>query len=382
MKKKVVILFGGESAEHEVSIITGLQIVEKIDRVHYEPHVVYVGKNGEMWYMGELADRKSFLGARKRGCSFGKDAAGGYIAVAGSVPGLGGKKIYPYAAFCAFHGGTGESGHYQGVLEASGIPHTGASTESAVIAMNKRLTSEVLATTGVSMMRGVAIRSEDALADSLSETRRTIEVLGLPVIVKPVHLGSSIAISIARDEAALERALIEAARLDSEVLVEQLLTDFVEYNVSLRVHNGVLECSPIERPVSKDEILSFADKYQRGGGKKNGASGMASLDREVPAQIPTSLKERIEGAAQRAYRACRLAGVPRIDFMYQKSTDSLFLTEINPIPGSCAFYLWEAAGIPFETQISHALEQAVLDEKERASRRFDYSTDIVTRFCA
>jgi D-alanine-D-alanine ligase len=158
------------------------------------------------------------------------------------------------------------------------------------------------------------------------------------------------------------------------------------------MQNGTLECSAIERPLkdtsTSDEMLSFADKYQKGGGKKSSktsgdaAAGMASLSREVPARISVELKNRIEDSAKRAYSACRLAGSPRIDFMYVPATDELYLTEINPIPGSLAFYLWEALGIPFQAQISDALEQAVVEQKSTESKRFDYTTDIVDTFCS
>jgi D-alanine-D-alanine ligase len=109
---------------------------------------------------------------------------------------------------------------------------------------------------------------------------------------------------------------------------------------------------------------------------------MASLDREIPAHIPELLKNRIEETARRAFVACRLRGVPRIDFMYKKDTDELFLTEINPIPGSLAFYLWEAAGIPFQQQITDAIVQAIIDAKKDTDLILEYKSDIVEKFCA
>lgn len=379
MKKTVLIMFGGVSAEHEVSIVSGLQVVEKIDRDQFDPHVIYIGKKGETWYLGQLANRKAFLTASKKVCMFGNDEKGGFVSLGGFLS----KKIYPHAAFLAFHGGTGESGQWQGVLESCGIPHTGSSVEGAVIAMNKKLTKEVLAAACIQTVTGAVSCAEEIQKDSQAEARRIESHVGLPAIVKPVHLGSSIAITIVRDSNALERALIEASHVDHEILVETLVTDFVEYNASLRVKKGSIEVSPIERPVSKDEILSFADKYERGGKKQGGVkqSGMASLDREVPAQIDSALKKRIEEAATRAFVACRLRGVPRIDFMYKKSTDELFLTEVNPIPGSVAFYLWEAAGIPFTQQITDAIAQAVVDAKKDSALILDYKSEIVEKFC-
>lgn len=377
-KKLVLIMFGGNSAEHEVSIISGLQIVEKIDRERYEPHVVFVTQKGEYHYCGNIAGRKDFMGAKRTPAMFGADEKGGFL----KIDGLMGKKLYPYAAYFAFHGGTGESGPLQGVCDAVGIPHTGPRTEGSVIAMNKRLTNQVLASAGVQAVEGVAVFSDEVEKDSLGSVRRVLGTLSLPVIVKPVHLGSSIAISIARTEADLERALIEASRVDSEVLVERLLSDFTEYNCSVRTKDGKLEVSEIERPVSKDEILSFADKYQRGGKKQGGQSGMASLDRELPAKIEPELRTTIEGMIKAAYRACRLQGVVRIDCMYERATKKVYITEVNPIPGSLAFYLWEAKGIPFKTQITDSLEECVHEAGVVAGRHMEYKTDIVEKFCA
>lgn len=384
MKKQILVMFGGESAEHEVSVVTGLQALEKLDTEAYEPHVVYVGKNGEMQYMGVRLTRKDFFGGSKRPCSFGKDARGGYLSVAGRAvtAGFGGLKIYPYAAFLAFHGGTGEAGQYQGLLEACGIPHTGSRVEGSAIAMNKQLTKQALVGSGVQVVDGRSVFAYDVAHDSLAVTRRLVGDLGLPVIVKPVHLGSSIGITIAKTETGLETALLTAAKQDAEILVEKLLTNFVEFNCSVRRTDGHIETSPVERPVAKDEILSFADKYQRGAKKAGQGAGMASLSREVPAQIPVELRDRIQQAARTVFEQCRMHGVPRIDFMYQKDTDTLYLTEPNPIPGSLAFYLWEAAGVPFIQQITDAIEEAVAEQQGVESRRLDYATDIVEKFCA
>jgi len=147
----------------------------------------------------------------------------------------------------------------------------------------------------------------------------------------------------------------------------------------VRAVNGTIETSEIERPVSKDEILSFADKYQRGAKKTGGASGMASLNRELPAKIDEKTQRAIQDMAKKIFVACACKGMVRIDFMLTADKE-LFLTEVNPIPGSMAFYLWEASGIPFKQQISDLIEQAVRDETQTASTHLDYETDIIEKF--
>lgn len=366
-------MFGGVSAEHEVSVVTGLQALEKVDLEKYEPATVYVSKTGEMFLIQSLRTRKEFLSATRTSVSFGKDAQGGYI----KCGGLFGKKIYPYAAFLAFHGGTGESGPVQGLLESVGIPFTSSGVEGSVVAMNKRLTKEVLRQNDIPVLPDARFFADDIRSHADIAAARAIAVVGLPTIVKPVHLGSSIGIKVAKTDVELQKALLEAAFSDNEIIVEPFLSGITEFNCAVRKIDDTIETSEIERPLGSDAILSFADKYERGG-KKTGA-GMASLTRELPANIPNALKEKIEDLARNAYVAARLKGMARIDFMLS-SDGELYLTEINPIPGSMAFYLWEATGIPYRTQISELLEQAVVDAKKSAEAKLEYKSDIVERF--
>jgi D-alanine-D-alanine ligase len=376
MTKPVLIIFGGISAEHEVSVITGLQIVEKIDRTLYEPHVIYITKQGEFLYLPGLKDRHGFFSVSRKSVTIGKDKQGGFI----SVPkGLGTAKIYPYAAYLALHGGKGESGPTQGLLEEMEIPFTSPSQEASVIAMNKALTRIVARDAGIPLAPGMSMRAEEIHADAESVAKKIIEATSLPVIIKPAHLGSSIGITVARTEVELQKNLLEAAFIDNEILVEKYLTLAAEYNCAVRAINGVIEASEIERPLSKDEILSFADKYQRGGKKTGADAGMASLSRELPARIDASLRQSIQDMAKKIFVACNAKGMVRIDFMLT-TDNALYLTEVNPIPGSMAFYLWEASGIPFKQQITDLIEQSVRDEEKVRATHFDYETDIIKHF--
>lgn len=374
-KKPVLVMFGGISPEHEVAVIGGMQILQNIDRALYDPYVVLITKKGVMQYLPGFTDPKKFLSAKRVDVTFGADSHGGFIRPAGTLS----KKIHPYAAYLVFHGGVGESGGVQGLLETLRIPFTSTGQESSAIVMNKVLTKTVLAEAGIPTVPGVRIFSEEILRDVAACAARISRDLALPVIIKPVHLGSSIGISIARTDIELKKHLLEAAHLDNEILIEKLLTNFDELNCSVRRADDVLTTSPVERPLQHDEILSFADKYERGG-KGKIAGSMAFMDRDVPAKIPNNLRDRVQETAKKAFIACRMTGTPRIDFMYTKADDTLYLTEINPIPGSVAFYLWEADGVPFKQQITDSIEQAARDHRKRESTHFDYKTDIVEKF--
>ncbi|MFZ6022420.1 MAG: hypothetical protein ACOYT9_03045 [Patescibacteria group bacterium] len=373
-KHSVLIMFGGIAPEHEVSIISGLQIAEHLDKSKYIPQVLYVTKKGEFHFIGELGSKKDFLKKRRENATFGRDEKGGYI----QLSGIFGQKIYPIAAFLAFHGGLGEGGALQGLLESVGIPFTSSGVEGSVLTMNKQLTKQLVKEAGIATVPGICVDTFSLREKYAQTAKESIALLGLPLIIKPAHLGSSIGISVAHNEGDLKRMLLEASYLDSELVIETFIPKYVEYNCSVRMQNGVLETSEIERPMGKDEILSFEDKYKKGA-KKTGGSGMASLTRELPAKISDQLKTTIQNFAKKAYVACRCKGLVRIDFMAAED-GNLYLTEINPIPGSLAFYLWEATGIQFKQQITDAIEQSIKDAATKRSYEIDYTTDIVEKF--
>jgi len=370
--KKVAVLFGGVSAEHEVSVISGLQVLEQIDGSKYEVYAIHLGKDGIFRHKPRVKKRKDYRVSGGSVVNFGRDEKGGYFVESRPLA----KKVRIEAAYLAFHGGNGESGQLQGYFETLGIPYTSPDVESSAITMNKVLTKQVLSDNGISVVLGASVFSSDIKKNFGGVLAKLKKDMPLPVIVKPVHLGSSIGINIARTQIELKKCLLEASHIDSEILVEKLLTNFTEYNCAVRRKGDEIETSEIERPISKDEILSFADKYQRGGKKQ---SGMASLNRELPAKISEISKSRIEAVAKEAFKVCRCKGMVRIDFMVL-SSGKVYLTEINPIPGSMAFYLWEASGITFTQQISDLIEQSILDWHDKSSLNLDYETDIVEKF--
>lgn len=271
-KHSVLIMFGGIAPEHEVSIISGLQIAEHLDKSKYIPQVLYVTKKGEFHFIGELGSKKDFLKKRRENATFGRDEKGGYI----QLSGIFGQKIYPIAAFLAFHGGLGEGGALQGLLESVGIPFTSSGVEDSVLTMNKQLTKQLVKEAGIATVPGICVDTFSLREKYTQIAKESVTLLGLPLIIKPAHLGSSIGISVAHNEGDLKRMLLEASYLDSELVIETFIPKYVEYNCSVRMQNGVLETSEIERPMGKDEILSFEDKYKKGA-KKTGGSGMASL---------------------------------------------------------------------------------------------------------
>jgi D-alanine-D-alanine ligase len=368
-KKNILVIFGGQSAEHEVSVITGLQVIENIDRQKFTPHALLITQDGEFKYLKDLDSRKDYFKATTLEAYSATSKTGSYLA----TQKLFKEKIRIDAAYLALHGGLGESGQIQGFLESLNIPYTSPTVESSALSMNKIMTKEVLEQNSIKTVPYARVFSEDVLIN-VDNVVRNIN-LKLPLIIKPAHFGSSIAINIAKTKIELKKYLLEASHVDNEILVEKLMKNFIEYNIAVRKINGKIETSEVEKPLTHDEILSFADKYQRGG-KKSG--GMASLNRELPAKISKKLKSDLQNLATKVFKTIRAKGLVRIDFMV-KGKD-IYVTEINPIPGSMAYYLWEASGISFKDQITDLIEQAIRDNEDRLSKRLEYKTDIIEKF--
>lgn len=375
MKKNVLIMFGGVSSEHEVSVITGLQIVENINRELFNPLVVYVTKNGLFSLLEDCKNRKEFNKCKRKRVVFDKQESGTFLVTQELLK----TKYKIDLAYLAFHGGLGELGPIQGMLESYEIPYTSPSYESSAICMNKAITKEILTFNKLPVLPFHHINSIEYENDGDKIEKEIITKIGLPVVIKAVHVGSTVGVKTAKNEIELKKALLVLSKLDYELLAERMLTDMVEFNVSVRKNGEQIETSVIEKPIKKDEVLSFKDKYQTGSKLKN--SGMASLDRELPAKISQDFQKEIINIAKSAYTACRCSGTVRIDFMYSKSNNpSLVITEINTIPGSVAFYLWEAAGIPFKEQITQSLDQAIYEQEIKDCLKFNYDSDIVEKF--
>lgn len=372
-KINVIIIFGGNSPEHDVSVITGLQIVENIDRNKYIPHAVLLTKDNQFLYYPNLINRKNYLKIKPKKVHFENTDGRPVMSFTSSFRKV---EIIVDAAYLAFHGGNGESGQIQGYLEILDIPYTSSTVEGAAITMNKAVTRDILKANSIDVVKGIHILTHEIKENLETVSKKVTDELGLPVILKPAHLGSSIGINIAKTLVQLKKHLLEASFLDTEIVVEDLLSDFKEYNISVREVNGEIETSEIEKPLSQDEILSFADKYQRGG-KKTG--GMASLNRELPARISKQLRAELQQRAMHVYKVCRCKGLVRVDFMVADK-GKIYVTEVNPIPGSMSYYLWEASGVSFTQQITDLIEQAIMDYKKTSGQRINYQSDIVEKF--
>jgi D-alanine-D-alanine ligase len=380
---RVAVLFGGKSLEHEISVVSAYQVMEAFDSARYEIVPIYIDSNG-LWYTGdELRSRKSYLpGARMKA----------QLHRVSLIPGqqlelqpLGSRwtpwkktQLQPIdVIFPVLHGSFGEDGCLQGMLEVLGCPYVGSGPMASSVAMNKAATKAFAASLGVPTLPGVCLhrRNWDPTAgDAVVES--ILQRIRLPVIVKPSNLGSSIGVTAAHSAEQLLMNLAAAFVLDHEVLVEPLIEDLAEYNVAVmgpRGNGAAPRCSAIERPRRLGSVLSFEQKYLRGPGTKKVSrsfSGMADLSRDLnPKDSPAELMDQVRAYASTLFEGLGLRGTPRFDFLYDRQTAQIYMNEINPMPGSLSFYLWEAADprLGF-TELLHELVQEALREFSERNR--------------
>ncbi|MDR1405724.1 MAG: D-alanine--D-alanine ligase [Prevotellaceae bacterium] len=363
MKKNIGIFFGGRSVEHEISVISALQVIKMIDRERYEAIPVYLAKDGS-WYTGNwLKYIDNFRNGREliRHC---RKIIPSLTARDGTLLGcpqgwLKRSRVVAKidVAFPVFHGAYGEDGCMQGVFEIMDIPYAGSDVTASAVGMNKILTKEICKAAGIPVLEHYRLDADGWFADRENHIARITRQFTFPVIVKPNNLGSSIGASKAGNAAELENAIELAAVYTDDILVEKYVTAIKEINCSVMATAAGVEVSECEEPlIAPNKLLSFDDKYLSGNASPK---GMAGSSRKIPADIPDAVKKEIRDCAAGIFNRLGCSGVARIDFIMDTATKKVYLNEINTIPGSMAFYLWEATGKNFTTLITETIEHAV-----------------------
>lgn len=361
MPRKIAVLFGGSSPEHDVSVVTAQQVMDAIDPAEYEVVPVYVDFENRFFTGPRLRDTSTYR-PKPSGVTeitFGWGARGAEIRPVSGAP------VPIDAAVPVFHGLFGEDGRIHGLLEWLGIPVTGFSATHSALAMRKDLTKTIAADVGVPVLPHVTadrnkLRNPKALLTEVRERN-----IGLPAIVKPVNLGSSIGVGIAKTEDELIQLCAGVLTKDSLVMVEPRVPNLVEYNVALRNDGGTIRLSAIERPKPSTELLDFKEKYLKGGGGAKGSAlpsqGMLSLTRDINPDMDPARREAVRSNAVKVFTAFGKRGAPRLDFLCNDQTGEIWFNEINPIPGSYGYFLWERAEVPllFPELVGHLVAEAL-----------------------
>jgi D-alanine-D-alanine ligase len=267
--------------------------------------------------------------------------------------------------FPAVHGTFGEDGTIQGLLEMSGIPYVGAGVTGSAVGMDKVLQKDILRQNGIPVPDYQLLLREDW------EKTRKIKVK-FPAVVKPANLGSSVAVTKVRNQKELEMAIDLAAQFDRRIIIEECLENVIEINCSVLGYK-TLEASVCEQPVKSTDLLSYEDKYLKGSKTK----GMASLSRLIPAPIPTALTKKIQETAKKVFRILDASGVARIDFFVDVKKNKIWVCEINTLPGSISFYLWEKSGYPFPKLVDKLVELAYERFNDRKKTQYSFSSNLL-----
>lgn len=377
------VLFGSRSCEHDVSIVTAVQAMQNIDQKKYNIVPVYIDRDGK-WYTGDgLANMANYQVSMK-------EAYG----VTPCIPApYGGNKLalykWPLRGFIfkmkplavidvvlpAFHGVNGEDGSVQGMLELYNVPYACPGITGSAVGMDKTVMKACFKGCGFPMLPYVWF-TRDHYEKAPNEIIMKIEEeLTYPVFVKPANLGSSIGISKANDREGLLNAIDIAKAYDRKILVENGLTELDEINCAAVGFGENVTVSLCEQPVSWEDFLTFDDKYMR----SNSGKGMESLQRKIPAPISDQMTKTIQDMTRDVFNCLDLKGVCRIDYMIDKVTGNLYINEINTIPGSLSFYLFEPLGIYYSKLIDMMIDSAIKAHEEKQKNDFSFDSQILKK---
>ena len=340
--KNVAVFFGGESVEHDVSIITGVMTLNSIDRLKYNPVPIYVSDN--TFYTGELLfeveNYKNLNYKKLKKVTFINGSPILYEVKKNN-------KLKPFLTIAvginAMHGGLGEEGGIIGVIKGNSIASVSPDLLASAVCMDKGASKIFLKGLGVKTVQGNVV-------EGLESGLKLAKKIGYPVIVKPYKLGSSIGVKTANDPNQLKHAFYDCLKYGDKVLIEKLLQDFTEINCACyKKLSGEIVTSECERPIGKKEVLSFDDKYQNG-------------DREFPANIPYEISNKIKGITKKVYNALSITGTIRVDYFYKNG--EVYLNEINTVPGSLSYYLFTDTLKGFSELLN---EQIAMAEKKFAT---------------
>lgn len=375
MKTNVAVFFGGRSVEHEISVISALQAIHAFDAEKYDITPIYITKKGR-WLTGEaLLDISNYKDLKnlESQCEevFMRPEYGDYKLYKAQT-GMFSKRNPVvkelHVVIPVLHGTNGEDGVFEGVLETIGIPYAGCNTLSSANGMDKITMKMILRESGVPVVDYVWFTDKQWLSDRDTIIERVERLLGYPVIVKPANLGSSVGIGKASDRESLINKLNEAERFSQRLIVEHMIENLKEINCSVLGDADDHQSSVCEEPVKSGDFLSYDDKYIGGG--------MQSSEKRIPADLPVEMSEKIRKMAGETFRVLSCHGVSRVDVMIDEASNEVFVNEINTIPGSLSYYLWEESGISFPALMDKLVELAFKRKRETDRKTFTYDRNI------
>lgn len=394
MKIKIGVFFGGKSVEHEVSIITAIQAIENIDKDKYDVIPIYITKDNKMYcgnFIGDIKQYKNIENLLHISSQVTLAQRGDKVILLKCNKKFYESSVYDYIdiAFPIVHGTNVEDGTLQGYLKMFNIPYVGCDVISSAVGMDKYVCKCLLKENDIPVLNCKCFTLKDYnenLDNIIEEVEKDIPY---PVIVKPVNLGSSVGIQIAKTQEELKEAIEDAFCYSKKILIEKAIKNLKEINCSVVGDYEHAEASECEEPIKTDEILSFNDKYISGG-KKLGANkfgikadtskSMNAGVLKLPADISPDVKKRIQELSTKTFKVLGCTGVIRIDFMIDEDTNSIYVNEVNTIPGSLSFHLWRATNLNYTELLDKLIELSLKRNREEKKITYSFDSNILSGY--
>ena len=373
MKTKVAVFFGGRSTEHEISVISANQAINAFNPDKYEIIPIYISKEGR-WYTGRdlltIANYRNIPALLAKCTEVYMRPVFGDFNIYKVKRSMFGSDVLTTIdlAVPVLHGTNMEDGKFEGLLETIGIPYAGCNTLASANGMDKITMKMILRADNIPVVDYVWLTDRQWLNNRDKFIAKIEKELGYPVIVKPADLGSSIGIGAAHNADELITRLDNAAKFSQRLVVEHMVTNMREINCSVLGDADEFETSVLEEPIKADEILSYTDKYMAGG--------MHAAQKRIPAELPQDLTDECRRLAGETFRVLSCHGVSRVDLLIDADTNKVYVNEINTIPGSLSYYLWEAAGLSFEDLMDRLVKLALKRQRDVAKKTLTFNQNI------
>lgn len=383
MKIKLGVIYGGETVEHEVSIISALQAIQNLNKEKYDIIPIYISKD-RIFYTGDILNEidtyKNFEKNKKllKESTLCKKGNKFYLQTTNGI--LRKDLTEIDIVLPIVHGNNVEDGTLAGYLDTIGIPYVGPHVLGASLGQDKVAMKQIMKSEGIPVVDFTWFFDTEYL-DNKNDILKNIKKLGYPVVVKPATLGSSVGITFVKKENDIEKAIEEAISYDNKIVVEKAVDNLIEVNASVLGNYESQKVSPLEEVMGLDEILSYSDKYLSGSKTKgSGSKGMASTNRIIPARISKDLTKDIQDTSKKVFRLLNLSGVCRIDYLIDKKTNKFYVNEPNTIPGSLSFYLWKEADLKYEDLLEEMINIAIKEYKNKSKKTMSFESNILSGF--
>lgn len=376
MKQNIMVIFGGKSVEHDISVITGVQAINNLNKDKYTIYPVFIDKQGRWFFNEKFDDINNIINYKNLKSTHSVAMLPQDQTLYKTTKNKLKKLATIDCIICCTHGASGENGALQGLFELINVPYTSPNVLSSAICMDKLISKKLFENSLIPVCPYMSFGDNQIQSFPKQTVDQILSKLDLPLVIKPNNLGSSIGISFVKDKKSLKQALILASSFSDKVIVEKAVTNLYEINVSVFYYNNKVQVSLPEKPTTNKDFLSFEEKYLHNPSKK---SGMASLSREFPAKISKDIYDKIISYSTQAYLACNLNGLVRVDYLVDSKTNNVYINEINTIPGSLSFYLWKDK-YSFMQLLDIMIEESIKNKAKLNKKTIVYDTNVLDNF--